>query len=99
MTTHDSICKKAAADSGFAIMHRDVFLDNINDRKAILESINTGKTIALNKGYAVLIGHVWSSELADTLMYIYPQLIEEGFTIEGADSLPKREDHFASIGN
>ena len=99
MTTHDSICKKVAADSGYTIMHRDVFLDNINERKAILESINIGKAIAQNKGYAVMIGHVWSSELANTLIQIYPTLVEEGFTIKDLSSFPTGESYFASIGN
>ncbi len=28
-----------------------------------------------------MIGHVWSAELAQTLMDIYPQLIEEGYSL------------------
>ena len=81
-TTHDSICKKVAANSGYAIMERDVFLDNTDEKKAIMESINAGKSIAKKKGYAVMIGHAWSAELADILLQIYPTLIEEGFTIK-----------------
>ena len=99
MTTHDSICKKIAADNGYAIAQRDVFLDNINDRKAIMESINTGKSIAENKGYAIMIGHVWSSELADTMIYIYPSLIEEGFILKDTGSFSRGDNYFAGIGN
>ena len=99
MTTHDSICKKVAADNGYAIMHRDVFLDNIDEKKAIIESIKIGKSIAKNKGYAVMIGHVWSSELLDAMMQSYPTLIEEGFTLKDMGSFPGGEDNFAHIGN
>ncbi len=49
-----------------------------------MESLNQGKQAAENKGYAVMIGHVWSSELEDTMMQIYPNLIEEGFTLKDA---------------
>ena len=82
MTTPDSICKQVAEDGNYPFTKRDVFLDNIDERKAIMESINKGKSIAENKGHAVMIGHVWSSELADTMMQIYPDLIEEDFIIK-----------------
>jgi len=98
MTTHHSICRKVAMDNGFVIMQRDVFLDNIDEKEAIMESINIGKTIARNKGYAIMIGHAWSSELANILIQIYPSLIEEGFTIKNASSFPGGEN-FARIGN
>lgn len=72
---------------GITIAKRDVFLDNVDNREAIMESINTGLNIAENKGHAVMIGHVWSSELANTMMEIYPNLIEEGFTLEEMSDL------------
>ncbi len=87
LTTSDSKCKEVAQKLGITIAKRDVFLDNIDNREAIMESINTGLNIAENKGYAVMIGHVWSSELANTMMEIYPNLIEEGFTLEEMSDL------------
>ena len=99
MTTHDSICRKVALDIGFDIMHRDVFLDNINEKKAIMDSIDIGKAIAENKGYAVMIGHTWSSELANTMMQIYPDLILEGFTIKDTSAFPMGDNYFESTGN
>ena len=86
-TTADSKCKEVAEKLGIAIAKRDVFLDNVDNREAIMESINTGLNIAENKGHAVMIGHVWSSELADTMMEIYPNLIEDGFTLEEMSDL------------
>ncbi len=84
LTTSDSICLEASENTGLAIAQRDIFLDNVDNREAIMESINQGRQTAENKGYAVMIGHVWSSELADTMMQIYPNLIEEGFTLKDA---------------
>lgn len=60
---------------------RDVFLDNTGDRQSILHALDEGKKIASSRGASVLIGHVWSSELAQTLMDIYPQLVEQGYSL------------------
>jgi polysaccharide deacetylase 2 family uncharacterized protein YibQ len=60
---------------------RDVFLDNSGDRQSILHALEEGKKVAASRGAAVLIGHVWSAELAQTLMDIYPQLVEEGYSL------------------
>ncbi|MDX9802028.1 MAG: divergent polysaccharide deacetylase family protein [Spirochaetia bacterium] len=84
LTTAESVCKKSAAKISFTIAQRDIFLDNVDNREGIMESLNTGRATAENKGYAVMIGHVWSSELADTMMQIYPNLIEEGFSLKDA---------------
>ncbi len=86
-TTADSKCKEVAQNLGITIAKRDVFLDNVDNREAIMDAINTGLKIAENKGHAVMIGHVWSSELANTMMEIYPGLIEEGFTLEEMSDL------------
>ena len=87
LTTGSSSCKEVAEKLGITIAQRDIFLDNVDNREAIMESINSGLNIAENKGYAVMIGHVWSSELANTMMEIYPNLIEEGFTLEEMSEL------------
>ncbi|MFA5851400.1 MAG: divergent polysaccharide deacetylase family protein [Spirochaetales bacterium] len=60
---------------------RDVFLDNTGDKQSILRALEEGKKVASARGASVLIGHVWSAELAQTLMEIYPQLIEEGYSL------------------
>ncbi len=87
LTTGESKCKEVAQNLGITIAQRDIFLDNVDNREAIMESISAGQKSAENKGYAVMIGHVWSSELADTMMEIYPNLIEEGFTLEEMSDL------------
>lgn len=60
---------------------RDVFLDNSGDRQSILNALEEGKKIARSRGASVMIGHVWSAELAQTLMDIYPRLVQEGYTL------------------
>ncbi len=60
---------------------RDVFLDNSGDKQSILHALEEGKKTAKDQGAAVMIGHVWSAELAQTLMDIYPQLIDEGYSL------------------
>lgn len=62
-------------------MERNVFLDNNTDREAIIAAIDEGKRIARKNSAAVMIGHVWSANLAATLMEIYPELVEEGYSL------------------
>jgi uncharacterized protein len=69
------------AELSIPLWERDVFLDNSGDRQSILRSLNEGKKLSASRGASVLIGHVWSAELAQTLMDIYPQLVEEGYSL------------------
>ncbi len=71
------LCKEL----GTSYMERNVFLDNNTDRESILAAIDEGKRIARKNSAAVMIGHVWSSNLAATLMEIYPELVEEGYSL------------------
>ena len=77
-----SICRKVAEKNGMHIAKRDIFLDNDKSREKMIEAFNEGKAIADKKGYAVMIGHVWSDELAQVMMDIYPEFIEEGYCFE-----------------
>lgn len=81
-TTSRSAAKKVGLSLGLVIQERDVFLDNEKSREYILQAIEEGKKTAREKGRAVMIGHVWSSDLAQVMMEIYPTLLEEGFTLE-----------------
>jgi polysaccharide deacetylase 2 family uncharacterized protein YibQ len=81
---------------------RDVFLDNTGDRQSILRALEEGKKIASTRGASVLVGHVWSSELAQTLMDIYPQLVEEGYSLSTISKYMIQSaigDHDARSGN
>lgn len=81
LTTQGTVTAEFCAASQIPYWERDVFLDNSGDRQSILRALEEGKQEATKKGAAVLIGHVWSSELAQTLMDIYPKLVEEGYSL------------------
>lgn len=80
-TTSDSVAHSVASLMRQSIWERSVFLDNSPDKASIQHYIIEGSKIAEKRGYAIMIGHVWSSELAQTLSELYPSLIEQGFSL------------------
>jgi uncharacterized protein len=80
-TTSDTTVSVAARREGIRYWERDVFLDNTPDRASIMRSVEDGKKRAVKDRPAVMIGHVWSAELAQTLTDLYPQLVSEGFSL------------------
>jgi polysaccharide deacetylase 2 family uncharacterized protein YibQ len=60
---------------------RDVFLDNSPEKENILAMVKDGMKKSEKQGRAVMIGHVWSAELAQTLMELYPELVNEGYSL------------------
>ena len=80
-TTSDTAIPVAARREGIRYWERDVFLDNSPDRASIQRAVEDGKKRAVKGRPAVMIGHVWSAELAQTLTDLYPQLISEGFSL------------------
>jgi hypothetical protein len=80
-TTAKTIVPALAARTGMQIRERDVFVDNIQERAAMIRYLQEGLQKAEKKGSAVMIGHAWSSELAATLHELYPELIEQGFSL------------------
>ncbi len=80
-TTADTVVPAIAGRRGLKIWERDVFLDNIQEKAAMIRSIHEGLQKAEKKGGAIMIGHVWSSELAATLEELYPDMVEQGFSL------------------
>jgi polysaccharide deacetylase 2 family uncharacterized protein YibQ len=80
-TTADTAAPFVANRRGTKIWERDVFLDNIQEKAAMIRSFHEGLQKAEKKGGAVMIGHVWSSELASTLEELYPEMVEQGFSL------------------
>ena len=80
---------RAVAESlGLAFSKRNtMFLDNEQDRKSIEEMVIAAKGVAAREGHAVMIGHVWSSELADLLLDLYPSLLEDGYELKDVRDL------------
>ena len=58
----------------------------------MIEAFNEGKAVADKNGYAVMIGHVWSDNLAQVMMDMYPEFIEEGYCFESVSDFFTLED-------
>jgi polysaccharide deacetylase 2 family uncharacterized protein YibQ len=80
-TTADTAAPAVAKRLGIKIGERDVFLDNIQEKAAMIRYVEEGLRKAERQGSAVMIGHTWSAELAATLEELYPDLIEQGFSL------------------
>jgi len=66
---------------GYSYYERNVFLDNKRNRTEIIEEIMKGVSIANKNGVAIMIGHVWSSDiLPGILREFYPELKQRGYT-------------------
>lgn len=87
-TSANTVAPQAALELGAKIWERDVFLDNTQNRADILEQIQRGLQVANKKGYAILIGHVWSgSNLAQILQELYPVLKSQGYSFSTVGGL------------
>lgn len=77
-TTADSVAYDIARNMGIAVLKRDVFLDNKDDRGYILQALERAASIAEERGMAVAIGHVWSDNLASVLSEVYEPFKKRG---------------------
>lgn len=80
-TIADTAAPAAAKRMGLKIGERDVFLDNIQEKASMIQYVGEGLQKARRTGSAVMIGHTWSNELAATLEELYPELIEQGYSL------------------
>ncbi|MBN2874454.1 MAG: divergent polysaccharide deacetylase family protein [Spirochaetales bacterium] len=99
LTIGDSVVHSVASLMRQSTWERTVFLDNTPDRASILHYIEAGAKVAEKRGYAVMIGHVWSAELAQTLSDLYPQLIEQGFSLSTVSRIMMDLDDDDGIGD
>jgi polysaccharide deacetylase 2 family uncharacterized protein YibQ len=86
-TTADSIVPAVARNLGIAIAERNIFLDNEQDRDAIIDYHRQGAAIARERRSVVMIGHTWSTGLADILTGLYSGLRDENFTFQTVGGL------------
>jgi polysaccharide deacetylase 2 family uncharacterized protein YibQ len=80
-TIADTAAPAAAKRMGLKIGERDVFLDNIQEKASMIRYVGEGLQKAQRTGAAIMIGHTWSNELAATLEELYPELIEQGYSL------------------
>ncbi|MFW5842882.1 MAG: divergent polysaccharide deacetylase family protein [Spirochaetota bacterium] len=66
-TTHNTVALEVAREKRVPAAERHVFLDNVREVEAIREALIQGVALAREQGYAVLIGHATSPELATVL--------------------------------
>ena len=90
-TTTETVVPSLARRLGMKIAERDVFLDNEQDKNAMLRYITNGLERARRNGSAVMIGHVWSPDLAPLLAEQFPLLTTHGYTIKTASDIIKSE--------
>ncbi len=86
-TIGNTAAPEIAAKRGIKILERSVFIDNSQEREEIIAAVLQGAKIASNSGYAVLIGHVWSEDLAGILTELYPTLTDAGHKFSNLSSL------------
>lgn len=79
-TTQRGVIRSVGQSLGVPILKRDVFLDNIDAEKAILNQLKQLKSVARKKGYAVGIGHYRHKTLS-VLRGEIPKLRREGYQI------------------
>lgn len=91
-TTAKSVVRETADILNMPFAERSVFLDNTQERESIMEAFREGMAKAEKQGHAVMIGHVWSHELADILLEVYPQALEEGFEFLSVTDLIYKEE-------
>lgn len=92
LTVGDSVVHSVASRMNVPAWERSVFLDNVPDRSSIAHFITEGTKLAEKRGYAVMIGHVWSAQLAQTLAELYPQLVEQGFSMSTISQIMMERD-------
>jgi polysaccharide deacetylase 2 family uncharacterized protein YibQ len=80
-TIPDSAGSETAKRMGIAIAERDIFLDNVQTRESMRRYLREGLAAARARGSAVMIGHVWSPDLAAVLEESYSGLTDAGYVL------------------
>ncbi len=86
-TTSKSVGRELAEKFGITFAERSIFLDNSKERQAILEAVENGLNISEKKGHAIMIGHIWTEELASILLDLYPSLLENNYVLNNLTEL------------
>ena len=86
-TTSKSVGLELADKVGIPFAERSIFLDNSKEKQAILEAVENGLNISEKKGHAIMIGHIWTEELASILLDLYPYLLENNYALNNLTEL------------
>ena len=88
-TTAETAVPAAARRLGMKIAERDIFIDNEQNKEAMLGYIAGGLARAQKNGSAVMIGHAWSPDLAPLLDEQFQFFTKQGYTIKTASDIIK----------
>ena len=83
VTTAKSVGRSVAAKKGVPFLARDVFLDSTDDVEVVKKNLRQAAKVALEKGYALAIGHVGPEGgmvTAKALRELIPELEAAGIT-------------------
>ena len=86
-TTAETAAPRAARRLGMVIGERDIFVDNVQEVESMVSSINTGLSRAGQNGSVIMIGHVWSPDLAPLLIKLVPDLTGQGYAFATASEV------------
>ncbi len=86
-TTSKSVGQQLAIEFEIPFAERSIFLDNSKEKQAILEAVENGLDISEKKGHAIMIGHIWTEELASILLELYPALLENNYVLNNLTQL------------
>ena len=78
-TNAETQAPTVAQELNMNILERNIFLDNSKNREDMLAQIELGLAHARKTGRCIMIGHVFTGELAALLKELYPKLIQQGF--------------------
>lgn len=90
LTTGKSITQKSAEEMKINIIKRDVFLDSTQDLAKVKANMLKAGDVALEKGYAVAIGHVGAEGglvTYNAIKQTYAELENKGITFVGISEL------------
>lgn len=92
MTTAKSLGRQLSGKKGVSFLGRDVFLDSTDDVDVVKANLRKAAEVALEKGYAVAIGHVGPEGgmvTVNAIKELIPELQEAGVTFVTVSDLAK----------
>ena len=92
VTTAKSLGRKIAGEKGIPFQARDVFLDSTDSVEVVKANLRKAAEVALEKGYALAIGHVGPEGgkiTAEAIHSLIPELEAAGITFVTVSDLAK----------
>jgi uncharacterized protein len=97
-TIENSVARNAAIAYNWTYLERDVFLDDDPDAAMIRKQLEKGMGIALQKGSAILIGHVQNREVLEVLKESIPLFREKGLELTRLSNFIKEKPPHLLVG-